>query len=195
MQGIRTSLKRTGSNTCLLTKYSCHMRLAGESATSGYVNQRCFLLVAEYALRPLYPTFCQILMWGLAVAARNILKKCPRYSASHVQADRGTHCPVSAPPCTPSRAVKLPAVEERFAWLWLGFYLHSARGTSFPCCLETEPLISPSDQHALFLRTKRTGGGRKSFCIKRTFWQNSAMNCSAQLEPRWWVRGLLKRRL
>jgi hypothetical protein len=116
------------------------------------------------------------------------------YSASHVRADPGTGCSVSAPPCTPSRAVKVPAVKERFAWLCLGFYFHSARDASFPCCLETEPLISSPDQHDLFLRTKRTGGGRKSFCIKRTFWQNSAMNCSAQLEPRWGVRGLLRRR-
>jgi hypothetical protein len=72
-EGLGSSLERTGSNTCLLTKYSCHVRLAGESATGGYVNQRCFLLVAEYALRSLYPTFCQILMGGLA-------GRCPEHS-------------------------------------------------------------------------------------------------------------------
>src|ERR1700678_1182295 len=49
------------------------------------------------------------------------------YNASHVLVDPGTGCSVSAPPCTPSHAVKLPAVKERFAWLWLGHYCHSAR--------------------------------------------------------------------
>src|ERR1700677_2250691 len=50
-----------------------------------------------------------------------------RYSASHVQADPGTGCPASVPPCTPSRGVQLPAVKERFSWLWRGHYFHSAR--------------------------------------------------------------------
>src|ERR1700691_4499855 len=71
--GLGSSLERTGSNTCLLTKYSCHVRLARESATSRYINQRCFLLVAEYALRSLDPTFRQILMRGLA-------GRCPEHS-------------------------------------------------------------------------------------------------------------------
>src|ERR1700677_24275 len=52
------------------------------------------------------------------------------YNATHVQADPGTGCPVSAPPCTPLRAVNLPAVKERFAWLWLGHYFRSVKDTA-----------------------------------------------------------------
>src|ERR1700733_11396818 len=49
------------------------------------------------------------------------------YNASRVEVDLGIGCSVSAPPCTPLRAVKLPAVKERFAWQWLGHHFHSAR--------------------------------------------------------------------
>src|ERR1700677_417924 len=75
------------------------------------------------------------------------------YSASHVQADPETGCPVSAPPCTPSRAAKLPAVKEKFAWLWLGHYFHSARDASSRAVSKPSPLISPADQPDLLLHT------------------------------------------
>ena len=59
------SLKRTGCKTELLTKDSCHVRLAGESATSRYVDQRYVLGLLEHAPGSLNPTFREILMRGL----------------------------------------------------------------------------------------------------------------------------------
>jgi hypothetical protein len=60
------SLELSGSSTYLLTKYSCQVRLARESAPSRHINQRHFPCFEEHALRSLYPAFSKILMRGLA---------------------------------------------------------------------------------------------------------------------------------